>query len=691
MTPTPPPPGYPPLQPASASPEKWRRYVRLILRRWWVLLLFASISLCYQAYKLKQIPDEYSSSATLVLQGSIQLDKSSSYQEHMTSLFGTQKEILESRQLRTRVMDQLKLLHPELPRSSVHLHISHDNNSSVINIRARGREAVYTQAYLNAVLEQYMALRGEMRSKVSGQTLTAINEQLERLTTQIQKEEEALTAYHSENDIVVLQEGNNAAAAYLARLADKKADLETRLNFLRKLDIEHDIHRRNQLEGSNAANEQDLPQLASSEVDFLRTKREIALRKVELKRLSTIMKPKHPKIKALNARILEAEALLEVFRNQSQALNDQRARALEVELDNLNQEISTWEAKTLDTSRRLAESERLSDKLGRTRTLHEKLLLQMIQVDQARNLDQDNFSIMERASAPYKIAINTRTPMIKAAILGIAAGVLLLLLLNRFDDTLQSPGEYFERFDHDFLGSVPEIEASESNQILQPKDERQFYAESYRKLRSSILFKKWEAGIPKTVLVTSAIPFDGKSTVASNLAAVLAMSGAEVLLIDADLRRGALHDRFGTEDSPGLADVITGHCPLWEAIVETDYPNLDLLPRGKGSKDSVESLVKEKTKKLFNKLESVYDFVIVDSAPVLVADDTLSLAPIADTTLFVLRLHRTPARLAERALASLEQRQVDIGGVILNFDEAFVGDYYAYDYSKYYAEAEADK
>ena len=115
------PPVYP-YQVSRSSADTWRRYTRLLIQRWWILLLFVSVMVCYRAYQLQKRPDEYVSSAKLVLQGRIQLDKSNSYQEEMTNLFGTQKDILEGRTLKRRVRDQLKLLHTDLEPCPIRLY-----------------------------------------------------------------------------------------------------------------------------------------------------------------------------------------------------------------------------------------------------------------------------------------------------------------------------------------------------------------------------------------------------------------------------------------------------------------------------------------------------------------------------------------------------------------------------------------
>lgn len=681
-----------PTQTKRPSPEVWRRYTRLLMQRWWILLLFVSTMVCYRAYQLQKQPDEFVSSAKLVLQGRIQIDKSSSYQEEMTNLFGTQKDILEGPTLARRVNNQLKLLHSDLESSQVQLYIERAKLSGVINIKARGQRGAFTQAYLNTVLDEYMDIREEMRSRVSNDALSDVTDQLNRLREQVDSAEKELKDFHQQNDIIVLQNGSNRDGNYLTRLVDKRSTLETRLNFLKQLDVEQDINRRSQADANAAESEggANMHQLAASERDFLRTKREIAMLEVERNRRAKVWKPRHPGIIELNSRISAAQALLKVFRDQSTNLSRERARALEVELTSLNAEIAEWEKRTLATNRLLAASQHLTDKVDRVRSPYDKLLLKMHEIDQAKNLDQDTFSIMERASTPYRLQQSAFKPLLGSALMGLLAGVVVLMLLNRCDDTLHSASEYFERFSRDFLGAIPKVDGDQSSQLVSSEDERPFFAEAYRKLRSSILYKRWPNGAPKTMLITSAIPFDGKSTVASNLAAVLAMSGSEVLLVDADLRRGALHKRLGKDIAPGLSDVLLGSCPLFEAIAETDHANLDLLPRGKVTNETIETLLKARTREIFTQLERVYDYIVVDSAPVLVADDTLSLAPVVDTTLFVIRLNRTPGRLAERALANLEQRQVSIGGVILNFDHAFVGEYYTYDYSKYYASIAED-
>ncbi|MEM7386222.1 MAG: hypothetical protein AAF514_14870, partial [Verrucomicrobiota bacterium] len=138
------------------------------------------------------------------------------------------------------------------------------------------------------------------------------------------------------------------------------------------------------------------------------------------------------------------------------------------------------------------------------------------------------------------------------------------------------------------------------------------------------------------------------------------------------------------DQAPGFGDVVTGKVDCEGALAETEYENLFVLPRGNPIPGSSEHFLSNHTAEFLDKIDSYFDFVIFDTAPVLVADDTATLAPMADTTLFVIRVKGTSSRLAQRALNQLKQRQVNVGGVILNRDVPNTAEYRAYGYDRYY-------
>jgi capsular exopolysaccharide synthesis family protein len=199
-----------------------------------------------------------------------------------------------------------------------------------------------------------------------------------------------------------------------------------------------------------------------------------------------------------------------------------------------------------------------------------------------------------------------------------------------------------------------------------------------------------EGARPRTIVITSAVPGEGKSTVAVNLAITMAFSGSRVLLIDADMRKGTVHEYFEIGDQPGLSDVLTGNKRWDEVIHETHVPKLSVMARGNFPGNPGELLLTS-ADALLREIYQHFDFVLFDSAPVLAADDTASLAPKVDGTLFVIRAGYTSARLGRSALELLYQRQVNVMGIVFNSVETNSREYNYFKYPEYYSKGLAHK
>src|SRR5437763_15411560 len=200
---------------------------------------------------------------------------------------------------------------------------------------------------------------------------------------------------------------------------------------------------------------------------------------------------------------------------------------------------------------------------------------------------------------------------------GAPAALSLLILLDRLADRMASFSEFHHHFSENVLGHIPKEKTTGKVDLLQPDDARHVFAESYRNIRSSIFFMPYDGPRPKSFLVTSAVPSEGKSTLSATLAITMPLSGARTLLVYCDLRRGALREAFGISSKIGFSEVLKQEVNWREVVVPTAVSTLFVLPRGKTLSQPSEHLLRDSTEALLTEIYQNYDYVIIDSSPVL--------------------------------------------------------------------------
>jgi Mrp family chromosome partitioning ATPase len=237
------------------------------------------------------------------------------------------------------------------------------------------------------------------------------------------------------------------------------------------------------------------------------------------------------------------------------------------------------------------------------------------------------------------------------------------------DDRFVSVRDIKDQFGESVLGLVPQVRISRSKPqdgLLQPGDSRQPYAESYRHLRSALLLASGSEGRPQTILLTSAVRGEGKTTIAVNLARVLCRSGLRVALVDADRRGPGLHRLVSGQAHPGLLDYLRGGLAARSFMQTTAEPGLTFVSLGAEPQTEEGLFVRPRLADLIKELRQGHDFVILDGAPILAADDTALLAPYADLVVLVARPFFSKSQLIRRCLDMLYQRQVKQVAFILN-------------------------
>lgn len=204
-------------------------------------------------------------------------------------------------------------------------------------------------------------------------------------------------------------------------------------------------------------------------------------------------------------------------------------------------------------------------------------------------------------------------------------------------------------------------------------------AEAIRTLRTNLQYLSLDKPV-KSIMVTSALPAEGKTTIAGNLAVALADAGSQTILVGADLRKPAVHKLFSCDHKVGITTILTGHTTLEQALQKTSHPNLKLLAAGPVPPNPAEMLGSKAMRSLVEQLRKMADIVIYDGAPVLAVTDASLLAPVVDGTLLVVHMGHTPREAVRQAKEQLEKVNATILGVVANRVDVSRGRSYYYYY-----------
>ena len=674
------------------------RYRVLVQKFWWVLALTLSISLFAASWYQINRPLSYLSTASLTVdlehkgpsvggdQGGVVPQDADDYMARLVPV------ITKGRQIQEMAVTSLQAKYPDMLASPVSLTATHSDG--ILNLMATGRDPKYTQRYLQEIVRAFFKSRNDERQQVGNEGYTAMGSQSDKMRQVMSDDDAAMIAFQHEHNVVFDKDGATEADIALAALRQKLATLQDEASTFALMTPEQGLKgtagaTRQAIDANGGAGPQPSPgaldSTASAEAEYRQTTSQLATLRGMLADYSRDLRPKHPKIISLNAQIDTQQRiitnLLEYSRNQikgKQAQVSAMLKAAQAELPVAEQR--AFDVSSLHTLFKQLQAKKDLD-VGHYNEMQKALITGLAN----RTVESEPVHVMDPVTVADLMPSSWTKMLLLAVAGGLGLGVGVLALIDRMDDRMGSINDFRLFFPETVLGQIPRDEtASTETDLLKPDDERHQLVESFRNLRSTLLYMPLEGERPKTLLVTSAVPNEGKSTVSCNLALVMAFAGMKTLLIDADLRRGAIHNAFNVTRDPGLTDVL-GHNVNWKiAIRQTNVENLHVLPRGRNVPQPSEYLLNKNTDRLLQELYPLYDYIIIDSSPVLAADDTASLAPKIDATLFVARMSFTSAKMTRKSLEILYDRQANIPGIILNQVDTSSPEFVYYQYSEYY-------
>ena len=678
------------------------RYRTLFSKFWWVVLLTVSLAVCAAAWYQIQKPPAYMSSGTF----SINVESptlnvapgatgASAYSLGIDDTLSVQVFALKnSPTIRQLTADNLLARYPDMPPSPVN--VTYLPQSTFLTISASGPNPVYTQRYLQALLDGYVTYRKKQRNDPSTKQLDEINTEMLRVKDQLEKDDQQIIDYQKDKGMVFNDSANPDVA--LAALKTRRAALQDHLDQLNIMTPEQALdqnalaRRATAAEGADGSSVANQGVLAANnvEADYRSLRAQIATLQAQKADWSRDMRPTHPKIMGFDSQIKGFQGQIDGLLSDSRKRLDYQRQLERNEIAQADQQIHEGESGKFTYDIQHVGYNNLVEQKRRDESTYDSLKKTLTAGNLDKQTNLDPIHLVDPASPAVLMPVNWIKTLVLALAVGLGLGVGILLILEQMDDRMTTVGAFQSAFSEQVIGQIPRDESTDTAEMLRPDDQRHQLVESFRNLRSTLLYLPIEGKQPKTLLVTSAVPNEGKSTLSCNLALIMAFAGKKTLLIDADLRRGAIHQSFGVPRDPGLTDVL-GHNVNWKlAIRTTGIENLHIMPRGRNVPQPSEYILRPTTDQLLRDLYDLYDYIIIDSSPILAADDTASLAPKIDATLFVVRLSYTSAKMTRKSLEVLYKRGANIPGLILNQVDTKAPEFVYYQYQEYYQTARPD-
>lgn len=361
--------------------------------------------------------------------------------------------------------------------------------------------------------------------------------------------------------------------------------------------------------------------------------------------------------------------------------------SLKAQLEDVQRKIDEETANLLELRQKMVQYNMLKEEVETQKQLYVSMLTRAKEASVSQKLEASGIRIIDYASAAScTVRPQKAQTMVLALLFAVIGGFGAALALAYIDSTISTAEDIRVYVKLPFLGYVPDIKSGQTNLICL-KEPESITAEAFRAIRASVLFASPEDVPLKTLLVTSAVPQEGKSFISSNLAVAFAQLGRKTVLIDGDMRRATAHKIFGISHTPGLSDYLTGNEDLKKVISPSCVKNLSIIAAGTDAPNPGELLHSKKIDALIEALRADYDKILFDSPPLLSISDALVLAKIVDGVVVVTRGAVT--RL--QAVTSLKERLLSakgkIVGVLINgVDVAKEDRYY---YSHYYKQQAA--
>lgn len=695
-----------------------REYWAVIAKRKWTVITFFLITVVSVITATFLMTKIYRASLTLQIER--QETKVVEYQGVMPNemqsdtkdFYQTQYELLKSRTMAQRVIDQLNLAdHPLFKRKREEgffneflerigvresalmgseeaitearliakflkqLTVEPVRNSRLVKIHFDSPDPQLAARITNTMSGVFINLNLERRMDASSYAKTFLQDRLQQIKVKLEDSEKALNAFAREEGIVRADEKLVSPDAQaltefttaLARAQQERIKAET-------------LHRQ-----TESATTGGLSSILENRV-IQEYKARKAKLETDYQEGLKIYKPAYPKMLQIESQIAEMEAKIAEEITSVRAAVKANYEVAQSQEDLLSAKLKESKKMVLGLQDRSIHYNVLKRDVDTNRELYEGLLQRLKEVGVAGGIGVNNISIVDKAEAPsrpFKPQLGMNAMI--AVFLGLFGGIGLAFLFEHLDDTLKRPDDLERRLGLAVLGVIPRVRQASAGQdiaMTENADPRSGFAEAYRSVRTALQFSTQE-GAPKVLMITSASVEEGKSTTAISLAMQFAQAGKTVLLIDADLRKASLHKKLKLDNALGLTNYLAGDAKPVQITNSCHVPKLFVISSGPLPPNPAELISSAKMVSLLSLAAEKFDQVIIDGPPVLGLADAPLLGSIADATVMVVEAGTTSWQLARTAVKRLRGTRTRMIGGILTKMSAH-GRAYGYYQSYYY-------
>jgi capsular exopolysaccharide synthesis family protein len=564
------------------------------------------------------------------------------------------------------------------------LTVSPIRNSRLVDVKYQHPDPAVATNIVNALARNYIEQNLEYRFTASKEASDWLGARLAEQRREVEATEARLQRYREQNETIARVDRDNITVQKLADLnaavTRAKTDRLTREAVYRQLQAASD---RGTLDTA--------PQILANAF-IQQQKGELAALQQQAEQASGRLGKKHPDMIKLAAAIRLAEAKLSAeIEKIVQSVRSEYEAALAHE-NSMVVALNQQKAEALAMNRKSIEYSVLERDVESSTQLYNNLLQRTKETGVSGELRTSNIRVVDPAEKPRTpVRPNRAQNEFLALFLGTLCACGLVAFFEYMDSNIKSPGEIRGQLGLTHLGMLPVLQQKGDRYPLLSGGVPANFSEAFRTFRTNVLFSSAEEG-GRALVITSTAPREGKSLVSSNLAIALAQAGQRTLLIDADMRKPKAHDIFVLSQEPGLSNVLVGDAPLKAAVRETTVAGLSVLVAGRIPPNPTELLGAPRFRELMTTVKSHFDWIIVDTPPVMAVADATLVSHLATGVVFVVGAEMTSRHAAKRALDQLQQVHAKfVGGVLnkvdLHRNPYYYSQYYRREYAQYYVKA----